>query len=63
MLGGEGQRPMRVFGGIALLMAAFWLTPPAVAEAQMEFSLDEVEDEPKPAPKKSAAKKKAPKAD
>ena len=33
-------------------MAAFWLTLPAVVEAQMEFSLDEVEDEPKPAPKK-----------
>lgn len=30
-------------------MAAFWLTLPAVAEAQMEFSLDEV-DEEKPAP-------------
>jgi outer membrane beta-barrel protein len=30
-------------------MAAFWLTLPAVGEAQMEFSLDEV-DEEKPAP-------------
>ena len=32
-------------------MAAFWLTLPAVVEAQMEFSLDEVEEEPKPEPK------------
>jgi len=44
---------MRVFGGIALLMAAFWLTPPPAVQAQMEFSLDEVdEEEAKPADKK-----------
>ena len=44
---------MRVFGGIALLMAAFWLTLPPAAEAQMEFSLDEVdEEEAKPADEK-----------
>ncbi len=35
-------------------MAAFWLTLPAVVEAQMEFSLDEVEDEPQPEPKKES---------
>lgn len=44
---------MRVFGGIALLMAAFWLTPPLAVQAQMEFSLDEVdEEEATPAKKK-----------
>ena len=43
---------MRVFGGIALLMAAFWLTLPPAVQAQMEFSLDEVdEEEAKPADK------------
>ncbi|MBW2507860.1 MAG: outer membrane beta-barrel domain-containing protein [Deltaproteobacteria bacterium] len=46
---------MRVFGGIALLMAAFWLTLPPAAEAQMEFSLDEVEEEEaKPAEKQTS---------
>jgi outer membrane beta-barrel protein len=46
---------MRVFGGIALLMAAFWLTLPPAVQAQMEFSLDEVEgEEAKPAQKQES---------
>jgi outer membrane beta-barrel protein len=41
---------MREFGGIALLMAALLTAFPAVTQAQMEFSLDEVdEEEAKPA--------------
>ena len=43
---------MRVFGGIALLTAALWLTLPMAAEAQMEFSLDEVDEEEPKATKK-----------
>jgi len=40
---------MRFFGGIALLTAALWLTLPTAVQAQMEFSLDEVdEEEPQP---------------
>ncbi len=50
-LGGEGQRPMRDFRGIALLIAALWTVIPTAAEAQMEFSLDEVEEDAKPAGK------------
>ena len=50
-LGGEGQRPMRDFRGIALLMVALWMAIPTAAEAQMEFSLDEVEEDTKPAGK------------
>jgi outer membrane beta-barrel protein len=43
---------MRDFGGIALLMAALLTSIPTVAQAQMEFSLDEVdEEESKPAEK------------
>jgi len=44
-LEGEGQRPMRDFGGIALLMAALLTAFPTAVRAQMEFSLDEVEGE------------------
>jgi outer membrane beta-barrel protein len=44
-LRGEGQRPMRDFGGIALLMAALLTAFPTVGQAQMEFSLDEVDEE------------------
>mgnify|MGYP001819049983 FL=1 len=41
---------MRVFGGIALLLVAFGFALPTVVQAQMEFSLDEVdEEEAKPA--------------
>jgi len=36
---------MRVFGGIALLLVAFGFALPSVVEAQMEFSLDEVDEE------------------
>ncbi len=36
---------MRDFGGIALLMAALWMAFPAAVQAQMEFSLDEVDEE------------------
>ena len=36
---------MREFGGIALLMAALLTAFPTAVQAQMEFSLDEVEDE------------------
>ena len=50
-LGGEGPRPMRDFRGIALLMVALWMAIPTAAEAQMEFSLDEVEEDTKPAGK------------
>mgnify|MGYP001828838664 CR=1 FL=1 len=42
---------MRNFGGIALLIAALMTAFPPAAQAQMEFSLDEV-DEEKPAPAK-----------
>ena len=46
---------MRFFGGIALLTAALWLTLPTAARAQMEFSLDEVdEEESKPAKKQES---------
>jgi outer membrane beta-barrel protein len=42
---------MRVFGGIALLLVAFGFALPTVVQAQMEFSLDEVDEEgAKPAP-------------
>jgi outer membrane beta-barrel protein len=40
---------MRDFRGIALLMAALWMAIPTAAQAQMEFSLDEVEEDTKPA--------------
>ncbi|MFA9412965.1 MAG: hypothetical protein ACERK0_17000, partial [Deltaproteobacteria bacterium] len=36
---------MRDFGGIALLMAALLMAFPTAAQAQMEFSLDEVDEE------------------
>jgi outer membrane beta-barrel protein len=42
---------MRDFRGIALLMVALWMAIPTAAEAQMEFSLDEVEEDTKPAGK------------
>jgi outer membrane beta-barrel protein len=42
---------MRDFRGIALLMVALWMAIPTAAEAQMEFSLDEVEVDAKPAGK------------
>ncbi|MGB9340880.1 MAG: hypothetical protein WCB63_16665, partial [Polyangiales bacterium] len=41
---------MREFGGIALLMAALLTAFPTAVQAQMEFSLDEVDEEaPEPA--------------
>ena len=45
VLRGEGQRPMRDFGGIALLIAALLTAFPTAVQAQMEFSLDEVDEE------------------
>jgi len=45
---------MREFGGITLLLAALCLALPTSVEAQMEFSLDEVEDEE---PNRAAQKK------
>ena len=44
---------MRNFGGIALLTAAIFTAFPPAAHAQMEFSLDEVEEEEAPKPAKS----------
>ncbi|MEM7139283.1 MAG: outer membrane beta-barrel domain-containing protein [Myxococcota bacterium] len=50
---------MRVFGGITLLLAALCLALPASVGAQMEFSLDEVDDEKPNKPAEKTVEKDA----